>query len=173
MNNPYITKKTTRPRPWQGAILGICGFFTIVLGSMVPDYVTTKGAMDNGVLSALLLGCVTPILLVLREAWRCSKAKRIGSWFAYYRETSVTFDKLSTEINKNAVKLIDFFLKRGYLQNLHIDYENRFVELTADQRLVKANVYITVTCPSCGGKNVVVQGKASKCRYCDQPLQTR
>lgn len=109
MNNPYITKKTTRPRPWQGAILGICGFFTIVLGSMVPDYVTTKGAMDNGVLSALLLGCVTPILLVLREAWRCSKAKRIGSWFAYYRETSVTFDKLSTEINKNAVKLIDFF----------------------------------------------------------------
>ena len=48
MNNPYVTKKTTRPRPWQGAILGICGFFTIVIGSMVPDYVTKKGAIDNG-----------------------------------------------------------------------------------------------------------------------------
>ena len=173
MNIPYVTKKATRPKPWQGAILGICGFLTIVLATMVPEYVTTKGAIDNGVLFALLLGCVTPIYMVIREAWRCSTAKRIGNWFAYYRETSVTFDKLSTEINKNAVKLIDFFLKMGYLQNLHIDYENRFVELTADQRLVKANVYITVTCPSCGGKNVVVQGKASKCRYCDQPLQTR
>lgn len=58
MNNPYVTKKTTRPRPWQGAILGICGFFTIVIGSMVPDYVTKKGAIDNGVLFALLLGGV-------------------------------------------------------------------------------------------------------------------
>jgi len=47
------------------------------------------------------------------------------------------------------------------------------VELTADQRLVKANVYITVTCPCCGGKNMVIQGKASKCIYCDQPLPTR
>ena len=47
MNNPYVTKKTTRPRPWQGAILGICGFFTIVIGSMVPDYVTKKGAIDT------------------------------------------------------------------------------------------------------------------------------
>ena len=74
MNNPYVTKKTTRPRPWQGAILGICGFFTIVIGSMVPDYVTKKGAIDNGVLFALLLGSVTPILLVIREIWRCYKA---------------------------------------------------------------------------------------------------
>lgn len=80
MNNPYVTKKTTRPRPWQGAILGICGFFTIVIGSMVPDYVTKKGAIDNGVLFALLLGSVTPILLVIREIWRCYKAKRIGNW---------------------------------------------------------------------------------------------
>ena len=106
MNNPYVTKKTTRPRPWQGAILGICGFFTIVIGSMVPDYVTKKGAIDNGVLFALLLGSVTPILLVIREIWRCYKAKRIGNWFAYYRETSVTFDKLSKEISKSAVKLM-------------------------------------------------------------------
>ena len=173
MNNPYVTKKTTRPRPWQGAILGICGFFTIVIGSMVPDYVTKKGAIDNGVLFALLLGSVTPILLVIREIWRCYKAKPIGNWFAYYRETSVTFDKLSKEISKSAVKLIDELLKMGYLQNLHIDYEKRFVELTADQRLVKANVYITVTCPCCGGKNMVIQGKASKCIYCDQPLPTR
>ena len=128
MNNPYVTKKTTRPRPWQGAILGICGFFTIVIGSMVPDYVTKKGAIDNGVLFALLLGSVTPILLVIREIWRCYKAKRIGNWFAYYRETSVTFDKLSKEISKSAVKLIDELLKMGYLQNLHIDYEKRFVD---------------------------------------------
>lgn len=148
MNIPYVTQKATRPKPWQGAILGICGFLTIVLATMVPEYVTTKGAIDNGVLFALLLGCVTPIYLVIREAWRCSTAKRIGNWFAYYRETSVTFDKLSMEINKHAVQSIDGLLKLGYLQNLHIDYENRFVELTADQRLVKANVYITVTCPS-------------------------
>lgn len=173
MNIPYVTKKATRPKPWQGAILGIFGFLTIVLATMVPGYVTTKGAMDNGVLFALILGCITPIRLVLREAWRCSRAKRIGNWFAYYRETSVTFDKLSKEIGKGAVKSIDGLIKKGYLQNLHVDYENRFVELTADQRLVKANVYITVTCLSCGGKNTVVQGKASKCRYCDQPLQTR
>ena len=173
MNIPYVTKKATRPKPWQGAILGIFGFLTIVLATMVPGYVTTKGAMDNGVLCALLLGSITPIRLVLREAWRCSRAKRLGNWFAYYRETSVTFDKLSKEIGKGAVKSIDGLIKKGYLQNLHVDYENQFVELTADQRLVKANVYITVTCPSCGGKNTVVQGKASKCRYCDQPLQTR
>ena len=173
MNIPYVTKKATRPKPWQGAILGIFGFLTIVLATMVPGYVTTKGAMDNGVLCALLLGSITPIRLVLREAWRCSRAKRLGNWFAYYRETSVTFDKLSKEISKSAVKLIDELLKMGYLQNLHIDYEKRFVELTADQRLVKANVYITVTCPCCGGKNMVIQGKASKCIYCDQPLPTR
>ena len=145
MNIPYVTKKATRPKPWQGAILGIFGFLTIVLATMVPGYVTTKGAMDNGVLFALLLGSITPIRLVLREAWRCSRAKRIGNWFAYYRETSVTFDKLSKEIGKGAVKSIDGLLKKGYLQNLHVDYENQFVELTADQRLVKANVYITVT----------------------------
>lgn len=72
----------------------------------------------------MLLGSVTPILLVIREIWRCYKAKRIGNWFAYYRETSVTFDKLSKEISKSAVKLIDELLKMGYLQNLHIDYEN-------------------------------------------------
>ena len=173
MNIPYVTKKATRPKPWQGAILGIFAFLTIVLATMVPGYVTTKGAMDNGVLFALLLGSITPIRLVLREAWRCSRAKRLGNWFAYYRETSVTFDKLSKEIGKGAVKSIDGLLKKGYLQNLHVDYENQFVELTADQRLVKANVYITVTCPSCGGKNTVIQGKVSKCRYCDQPLQTR
>ena len=173
MNIPYVTKKATRPKPWQGAILGIFGFLTIVLATMVPGYVTTKGAMDNGVLCALLLGSITPIRLVLREAWRCSRAKRLGNWFAYYRETSVTFDKLSKEIGKGAVKSIDGLLKKGYLQNLHVDYENQFVELTADQRLVKANVYITVTCPSCGGKNTVIHGKVSKCRYCDQPLQTR
>lgn len=173
MNIPYVTKKATRPKPWQGAILGIFGFLTIVLATMVPGYVTTKGAMDNGVLFALLLGSITPIRLVLREAWRCSRAKRLGNWFAYYRETSVTFDKLSKEIGKGAVKSIDGLLKKGYLQNLHVDYENQFVELTADQRLVKANVYITVTCPSCGRKNTVIQGKVSKCRYCDQPLQTR
>lgn len=173
MNIPYVTKKATRPKPWQGAILGIFGFLTIVLATMVPGYVTTKGAMDNGVLFALLLGSITPIRLVLREAWRCSRAKRLGNWFAYYRETSVTFDKLSKEIGKGAVKSIDGLLKKGYLQNLHVDYENQFVELTADQRLVKANVYITVTCSSCGGKNTVIQGKVSKCRYCDQPLQTR
>ena len=173
MNIPYVTKKATRPKPWQGAILGIFGFLTIVLATMVPGYVTTKGAMDNGVLFALLLGSITPIRLVLREAWRCSRAKRLGNWFAYYRETNVTFDKLSKEIGKGAVKSIDGLLKKGYLQNLHVDYENQFVELTADQRLVKANVYITVTCPSCGGKNKVIQGKVSKCRYCDQPLQTR
>ena len=159
MNIPYVTKKATRPKPWQGAILGIFGFLTIVLATMVPGYVTTKGAMDNGVLCALLLGSITPI--------------RLGNCFAYYRETSVTFDKLSKEIGKGAVKSIDGLLKKGYLQNLHVDYENQFVELTADQRLVKANVYITVTCPSCGGKNTVIQGKVSKCRYCDQPLQTR
>ena len=157
MNIPYVTKKATRPKPWQGAILGIFGFLTIVLATMVP----------------LLLGSITPIRLVLREAWRCSRAKRLGNWFAYYRETNVTFDKLSKEIGKGAVKSIDGLLKKGYLQNLHVDYENQFVELTADQRLVKANVYITVTCPSCGGKNTVIQGKVSKCRYCDQPLQTR
>ena len=81
MNNPYITKKTTRPRPWQGAILGICGFFTIVLGSMVPDYVTTKGAMDNGVLSALLLGCVTPIL-----------SKIIFTKYMKFKKTALPFD---------------------------------------------------------------------------------
>ena len=144
MNIPYVTKKATRPKPWQGAILGIFGFLTIVLATMVPGYVTTKGAMDNGVLFALLLGSITPIRLVLREAWRCSRAKRLGNWFAYYRETSVTFDKLSKEIGKGAVKSIDGLLKKGYLQNLHVDYENQFVELTADQRLVKANVYITV-----------------------------
>ena len=173
MNIPYVTKKATRPKPWQGAILGIFGFLTIVLATMVPGYVTTKGAMDNGVLCALLLGSITPIRLVLREAWRCSRANRLVNWFAYYRETSVTFDKLSKEIGKGAVKSIDGLLKKGYLQNLHVDYENQFVELTADQRLVKANVYITVTCPSCGGKNTVIQGTVSKCRYCDQPLQTR
>lgn len=162
MNIPYVTKKATRPKPWQGAILGIFGFLTIVLATMVPGYVTTKGAMDNGVLFALLLGSITPIRLVLREAWRCSRAKRLGNWFAYYRETSVTFDKLSKEIGKGAVKSIDGLLKKGYLQNLHVDYENQFVELTADQRLVKANVYITVTCPSCGGKNTVIQGKSQQ-----------
>ena len=118
MNIPYVTKKATRPKPWQGAILGICGFLTIVLATMVPEYVTTKGAIDNGVLFALLLGCVTPIYMVIREAWRCSTAKRIGNWFAYYRETSVTFDKLSREINKHAVQSIDGLLKLGYLQNL-------------------------------------------------------
>lgn len=59
----------------------------------------------------MLLGSVTPILLVIREIWRCYKAKRIGNWFAYYRETSVTFDKLSKEISKSAVKLIDELLK--------------------------------------------------------------
>ena len=134
MNIPYVTKKATRPKPWQGAILGIFGFLTIVLATMVPGYVTTKGAMDNGVLFALLLGSITPIRLVLREAWRCSRAKRLGNWFAYYRETSVTFDKLSKEIGKGAVKSIDGLLKKGYLQNLHVDYENQFVELTADQR---------------------------------------
>ena len=101
MNNPYVTKKTTRPRPWQGAILGICGFFTIVIGSMVPDYVTKKGAIDNGVLFALLLGSVTPILLVIREIWRCYKAKRIGNWFAYYRETSVKL----TNYRRRSVKV--------------------------------------------------------------------
>lgn len=77
MNIPYVTKKATRPKPWQGAILGIFGFLTIVLATMVPGYVTTKGAMDNGVLFALLLGSITPIRLVLREAWRCSRAKRL------------------------------------------------------------------------------------------------
>ena len=75
----------------------------------------------------MLLGSVTPILLVIREIWRCYKAKRIGNWFAYYRETSVTFDKLSKEISKSEVKLIDELLKMGYLQNLHIDYEKRSI----------------------------------------------
>ena len=127
MNIPYVTKKATRPKPWQGAILGIFGFLTIVLATMVPGYVTTKGAMDNGVLCALLLGSITPIRLVLREAWRCSRAKRLGNWFAYYRETSVTFDKLSKEIGKGAVKSIDGLLKKGYLQNLHVDYEFQLI----------------------------------------------
>lgn len=67
MNIPYVTKKATRPKPWQGAILGIFGFLTIVLATMVPGYVTTKGAMDNGVLFALLLGSITPIRLVCEK----------------------------------------------------------------------------------------------------------
>ncbi len=37
MNIPYVTKKATRPKPWQGAILGIFGFLTIVLATMVTQ----------------------------------------------------------------------------------------------------------------------------------------
>ena len=173
MNNPYVTKKTQDRDRGRERSLGYVVFLQLSLVRWFRIMLLKKGAIDNGVLFALLLGSVTPILLVIREIWRCYKAKRIGNWFAYYRETSVTFDKLSKEISKSAVKLIDELLKMGYLQNLHIDYEKRFVELTADQRLVKANVYITVTCPCCGGKNMVIQGKASKCIYCDQPLPTR
>ena len=43
---------------------------------------------------------------------------------------SVTFDKLSMEINNKHSPVDRWALKLGYLQNLHIDYENWFVELT-------------------------------------------
>ncbi len=162
MNNPYVTKKTTRPRPWQGAILGICGFFTIVIGSMVPGLCYSKKVPLITECYLHCCGSVTPILLVIREIWRCYKAKRIGNWFAYYRETSVTFDKLSKEISKSAVKLIDELLKMGYLQNLHIDYEKRFVELTADQRLVKQMFISPLPCPTLRRKKYGDPGKSQQ-----------
>ena len=43
MNIPYVTKKATRPKPWQGAILGIFGFLTIVLATMGSGLCHYKG----------------------------------------------------------------------------------------------------------------------------------
>lgn len=113
MNIPYVTKKATRPKPWQGAILGICGFLTIVLATMVPEYVTTKGAIDNGVLFAVAAWLCYSDLPGYKRGLAVFNGETDRQLVAYYRETCVTFDKLSMEINKHAVQSIDWAFKIG------------------------------------------------------------
>ena len=72
MNNPYVTKKATRPKPWQGAILGICGFLTIVHRLRWFRIMSLQRGL---LIMECSLRCCLAVLLrscmVIREAWRC------------------------------------------------------------------------------------------------------
>ena len=168
--NPYLTNKAEKLGVLQIVVIAICGLFTVAEATLLPGYLKTGDFMKISMGIFLFLAFLLPLLWIVWRFFLRHKAERIAAWFAYYKEDSVTFEKLTAETKPGIVTSIDRLLRMGYLQNLHIDYEHSSIELTAETRLVKVNVYAVVICPHCGGKNQVVKGRVTRCNFCDQPL---
>ncbi|MGL5550442.1 MAG: hypothetical protein ACRDD4_12140, partial [Culicoidibacterales bacterium] len=56
----------------------------------------------------------------------------------------------------------------GYISNYYIDYQKKvLVNQNIDAESIET---ITVKCPHCGAKTVIVSGNHNRCEYCDSAI---
>lgn len=86
-------------------------------------------------------------------------------------EPEISFDQLSRAIGgKNVERKVRHMIQKGYLENISLDTPNKRIMLTAFNKVAQKEQYETVTCPHCGGENVIRPGWASSCQYCGSKL---
>ena len=98
-------------------------------------------------------------------------AHRLAECFFASPEPEISFDQLSRAIGgKNVERKVRHMIQKGYLENISLDTPNKRITLTAFNKVAQKEQYETVTCPHCGGENVIRPGWASSCQYCGSKL---
>ena len=78
--------------------------------------------------------------------------------------------KENTDCKVKIIPLGGHMIQKGYLENISLDTPNKRIMLAAFNKVAQKEQYETVTCPHCGGENVIRPGWASSCQYCGSKL---
>ncbi|MCI7814725.1 MAG: hypothetical protein SO016_04915 [Lachnospiraceae bacterium] len=166
---PYLTAKSAKVKKGLWLAAGLCILIALVSVSNDIDYIKEGDVTQIAAGFLVTFLFVYPAVRIIRNAFLRARAQRIARCLADYQEATVSFKKLSIEMGADTVKAMQRLLEKGYLQDLRIDYEHSMVELISPNHM-RENIYAEVTCPHCGAKNLVIQGRIGRCEFCDSPL---
>ena len=98
-------------------------------------------------------------------------AKIIASYLNGISSESIEMQQMNQKIPiGDPVNKIESFIKKGYLTNIHLDWENNLVVLLAENKFVNSGRYIEIDCPNCGAKTMILKGRVKTCEYCGGTL---
>ena len=171
--NDFLTeknKKTGVLGKLKWVLCGFCILFTLGAIGAAEKYIGEGrwGMAATEIILGLLF--LYPTFREIQKALKKKKAREIACWFESYAQSTLSFEKFETEMGKDAVRKLEKMIAKGYIRNIQIDREEKYILITAPNRRVNEKIYITVTCPSCGAKNQIIKGRLCNCEYCGQRL---
>ncbi|HHU53163.1 MAG TPA: hypothetical protein GXZ43_03675 [Clostridiaceae bacterium] len=166
--NPFLTSKVKERSGGRMVYLGFCAFMELIIVVAIINLLQEEnwGAALLGLL--LILGFARPIIREIIKEKDFKNAKVIASYLNGIPSESIKMAQIKQNIRMDdPVKQIDRLLKKEYLMNIHLDWEKELVVLLA---LGSSNRYVEISCPNCGAKTVVLQGRVKNCEYCGSTL---
>ncbi|HHT25148.1 MAG TPA: hypothetical protein GXZ76_06500 [Clostridiaceae bacterium] len=166
--NPFLTSKVKERSGGRIVYLGFCAFMELIIIMAIINLLIDENW--GAALLALLfvLGFARPIVREIIKEKDFKNAKAIASYLNGIPSESIKMAQINQKIPINdPVKQIDRLLKKEYLMNIHLDWEKDLVVLLA---LGSSNRYVEISCPNCGAKTVILQGRVKNCEYCGGTL---
>ncbi|MGB4610073.1 MAG: DUF2614 family zinc ribbon-containing protein [Saccharofermentanales bacterium] len=166
--NPFLTSKVKERSRSRKIYLGFCAFMEVVMIMAIVDLLKDGnwGAALLGLL--FILGFARPIVREIIMEKDFKNAKEIASYLNGIPTESIKISEINQKIRiADPIKQIERLLKKGYLTNIHLDWEKDLVVLLA---LGSSSRYVEISCPNCGAKTVILQGRVKKCEYCGGTL---
>ncbi|NLJ70405.1 MAG: hypothetical protein GX328_02940 [Clostridiaceae bacterium] len=166
--NPFLTSKVTELSRSRSIYLGFCAFMEVII-IMAMVSLLKDGKWSSALLGLLfLLGFARPIVREIIKQRDFKNAKEIASYFNGIPSESIKMSQINQKIRiADPIKQIERLLKKGYLTNIHLDWEKDLVVLMA---LGSSKRYVEISCPNCGAKTVILQGRVKNCEYCGSTL---
>ena len=138
--NPYLTLKGEKGKMWYWLMDAVCGFLAVFFLTLLPGCLLTKDRFRPALCLGLLTVFLCPVIWHIKSLLLRKQAQKIARWFAYCREDTVSFGRLSRETEPDIERTIDRLLKAGYLKNLLVDYKQGLVRLKKHGEAAQAHI---------------------------------
>ncbi|MGN0676627.1 MAG: hypothetical protein ACI4K5_02675 [Ruminococcus sp.] len=157
-----------------------CPFVFIGIVGFLMDFFKFLGETDTGIKRELrqslgvavgiLLFFGTILIISLKRFQLAGKANKFNHIFENDTDGVILMSSVSVifGIQENKfIKLFDKMIKKGYIVNCYIEYNDTPRIILANQ----SEQLVAVKCPNCGASNNIKAGQSGICEYCHSEIQ--
>lgn len=169
--NPYITPKLKSTPPLKKPLLFLYAFLALLFLATLPSLLA-DGSILSAVIALLFAAAFSyPVYSHFREKRERQEAKELASHLSGISDEEVSMGRFVKLVPiPQVIRKTERYIRLGYLENIHTNWEKKTVVLTAVSKAVQDGRYMEITCDSCGATALVIRGRVSKCEYCGSPL---
>lgn len=167
---------------------GIIGFIGTISGKMTDTNDGVTVTIEPFSSQALIFYAIS-IAFIIGGYFMIAKAKKdqqlYNEYFSIIIDSNITsLHDIASSLNKEVSTVtadIEKMMNKNRLGNAYIDYKEKQIvfpsrtptstSTSKNQSFEQTKQTVSVTCPSCGGKNTVLYGTVSRCEYCGSTLK--
>lgn len=153
------------------AFISLVGIFSAFAGEYTQSFGETIS-----IFFTLLFLCIAIIWLSIRRISLANKANKFNSIFENDHDGVVDAEKTASLFalnEKNFIGLFDKLVKKGYLINCSLDFNDKLVIVLNNGGQTAQQRFDLAYCENCGASTSVKIGFVEKCPYCGSKLNVK